>query len=150
MFMSAAQYKQFRQKGTRKVAGGTRAVLTENEIQNEIRERLRWAGWYVIRHQQSMGSLKGLSDLSAIRNGQTVYIEVKKPGGVQSRNETSKSSVRQIITSFRQENRATIQKRRKLRSFKIQRTSQIITLKRIVRLFLTKGNQITSIRKRII
>ena len=84
MFMSAAQYKQFRQKGTRKVAGGTRAVLTENEIQNEIRERLRWAGWYVIRHQQSMGSLKGLSDLSAIRNGQTVYIEVKKPGGVQS------------------------------------------------------------------
>lgn len=84
MFMSAAQYKQFRQKGTRKVASGTRAVLTENEIQNEIRERLRWAGWYVIRHQQSMGSLKGLSDLSAIRNGQTVYIEVKKPGGVQS------------------------------------------------------------------
>ena len=62
-------------------------MLSENEIQNEIRERLRWAGWYVICHQKSMGSLKGLSglsDLSAIRNGQTVYIEVKKPGGVQS------------------------------------------------------------------
>ena len=41
MFMSAAQYKQFQKKRTRKVAGGTRAVLTENEIQNEIRELLR-------------------------------------------------------------------------------------------------------------
>ena len=57
--------------------------MTENEIQAQIRMRLQYAGWYVIRHQQGMGSLKGLSDLSALKDGRAVYIEVKKAGGVQ-------------------------------------------------------------------
>jgi len=56
----------------------------ETDIQNAIREYLRWHGWYVIRHQQSLGSLKGLSDLTAIKGGWTVYIEVKKPAGTLS------------------------------------------------------------------
>lgn len=59
--------------------------LTETEIQNQIRAYLRMNGWYVIRHQQSLGSLKGLSDLTAIKNGLTIYIEVKTPRGVQSK-----------------------------------------------------------------
>ena len=54
---------------------------TETEIQNAIREYLRWRGWFVIRHQQGLGCHKGLSDLTAIKNGQTVYIEVKAPKG---------------------------------------------------------------------
>lgn len=54
---------------------------TETEIQTEIRQILELHGWYVIRHQQGLGSLKGLSDLSAIKDGQTVYIEVKTPRG---------------------------------------------------------------------
>lgn len=58
--------------------------LTENQIQSMIRDRLVWDGWFVIRHQQGLGSLKGLSDLSAIKNGKTVYIEVKTPRGVLS------------------------------------------------------------------
>lgn len=49
----------------------------ETDTQNTIREYLRWHGWYVIRHQQSLGSLKGLSDLTALKEGWTVYIEVK-------------------------------------------------------------------------
>ena len=57
---------------------------SENDIQNQIREFLRWNGWFVIRHQQGLGSLKGLSDLSAIKNGKTIYIEVKTSRGVQS------------------------------------------------------------------
>ena len=58
--------------------------LKETDIQNAIREHLRWHGWFVIRHQQTLGSHKGLSDLTAIKNGVTVYIEVKKPAGRQS------------------------------------------------------------------
>ena len=54
---------------------------TETDIQNAIREYLRWRGWFVIRHQQGLGCHKGLSDLTAIKNGRTVYIEVKAPKG---------------------------------------------------------------------
>jgi hypothetical protein len=58
--------------------------LKETEIQSAIRDFLRWRGWFVIRHQQSLGSHKGLSDLTAIKHGRTVYIEVKTPNGAQS------------------------------------------------------------------
>lgn len=56
----------------------------ETVIQNEVRQLLRMDGWYVIRHQQGLGCHKGLSDLSAIKNGITIYIEIKTPRGVQS------------------------------------------------------------------
>ena len=56
----------------------------ETEIQNEIRDYLRLRGWFVIRHQQGLGSMKGLSDLTALKNGETVYIEVKTQKGKQS------------------------------------------------------------------
>ena len=48
----------------------------ETAIQNRIRDFLRMHGWYVMRHQQSLGSLKGMSDLTAIKDGKTIYIEV--------------------------------------------------------------------------
>jgi VRR-NUC domain. len=51
----------------------------ETDIQNQVRSRLRANGWFVIRHQQGMGCHKGLSDLTAIRDGETVYIEIKIP-----------------------------------------------------------------------
>lgn len=59
----------------------------EIDIQNAIRDYLRWNGWFVIRHQQTLGSHKGLSDLTAVKNGQTVYIEVKTPRGNQSQDQ---------------------------------------------------------------
>ena len=54
---------------------------TENQIQSAIREYLQYNGWFVIRNQQSLGSLKGLADLTAIRNGKVLWIEVKTPKG---------------------------------------------------------------------
>lgn len=59
----------------------TKPKIREVDIQNAIRDQLRWHGWFVIRHQQGLGSLKGLSDLTALKDGQTVYIEVKTPTG---------------------------------------------------------------------
>jgi len=50
---------------------------TENQIQSAIRECLQWQGWFVIRHQQGLGCHKGLSDLTAVKNGRVVWIEVK-------------------------------------------------------------------------
>ena len=56
----------------------------ETVIQNQIRDILRMDGWFVIRHQQGMGCHKGLSDLTAIKDGVTIYIEVKTKTGKQS------------------------------------------------------------------
>lgn len=53
----------------------------ETIIQNQVRELLRHDGWYVIRHQQGLGSHAGLSDLTAIKDGKTIYIEIKTPKG---------------------------------------------------------------------
>jgi hypothetical protein len=59
----------------------TKGTITEGAILAALRNYLRLRGWYVIRHQQSMGSHKGLSDLTAIKDGITVYLETKRPGG---------------------------------------------------------------------
>lgn len=56
----------------------------ETVIQNQIRDLLRMDGWFVIRHQQGMGCHKGLADLTAIKDGVTIYIEVKTKTGKQS------------------------------------------------------------------
>lgn len=56
-------------------------LLKESDILKQVRDYLRWADWYVIRNQQSMGSHKGLSDLTAIKEGKVVWIEIKRPGG---------------------------------------------------------------------
>ena len=62
----------------------TKRVNPETVIQNAIRDLLRMDGWLVIRHQQNLGSYLGLTDLSAVKDGKTIYIEVKTPTGRQS------------------------------------------------------------------
>ena len=81
---SEEPYKDFleRRKTSKKASPLHREK--ETDIQNQIRDYLRMKGWFVIRHQQSMGSLKGLSDLSALKDGITIYIEVKTSKGHQS------------------------------------------------------------------
>ena len=56
----------------------------ETEIQNAMRDYLRMFGWFVIRHQQGLGCHKGLSDLTAIKDGWTVYVEAKTGKGTLS------------------------------------------------------------------
>ena len=72
--------REFAQLASGKKAAKPKAPK-ETDTQNAIRDYLRWHGWYVIRHQQSLGSLKGLTDLTAIKEGWTVYIEVKTMTG---------------------------------------------------------------------
>lgn len=68
--------KKKRQKGQKGVKGPK-----ETDIQNSMRAYLQLHGWFVIRHQQSLGSHKGLSDLTAIKGGWTVYVEAKTAAG---------------------------------------------------------------------
>ena len=56
----------------------------ESEIRAEVKEYLQWTGWFVFYHLQGLGSYPGLPDLQAVKNGRTVYIELKRPTGKQS------------------------------------------------------------------
>ena len=53
----------------------------ETEIQNAVRNELRKDGWMVIRHQQGLGAYKGFADLTAVKDGKTIYVEIKTPTG---------------------------------------------------------------------
>lgn len=53
----------------------------ETVIQNSVRDYLRYRGWYVIRNQQGLGSHLGMSDLTAVKNGIVVFVEVKTDKG---------------------------------------------------------------------
>ena len=55
--------------------------MKESDIQAQVRQVLTLCGWYVFRHHQSLGSHRGLSDLTAIKCGRTVWIEMKTPKG---------------------------------------------------------------------
>lgn len=57
----------------------------ESIILHAVRDALQMDGYLVIRHQQSFGSYKGFPDLTAIKEGKTIYIEVKTPIGKQSK-----------------------------------------------------------------
>jgi Holliday junction resolvase len=51
----------------------------ESVILSATRQYLRLKGWMVIRHQQGSMCQPGIPDLSAIRNGRTIYLECKSP-----------------------------------------------------------------------
>ncbi len=55
--------------------------MKESDIQAQIRDYLRWKGWFVVKIHQSLGSYKGIADLVAVKDGHTVWIEVKTPKG---------------------------------------------------------------------
>lgn len=57
---------------------------SETYIRRSITDALRRSGWDVTYHLQGVGCRRGFPDLTAMRDGQTVYIEVKAPKGRQS------------------------------------------------------------------
>jgi Holliday junction resolvase len=57
------------------------AKIKESDVQRTIKEWLQWHGYYVIKIHQSLGSVKGIADLYAIKNGVHYWIEVKMPKG---------------------------------------------------------------------
>ena len=61
-----------------------RKVSPETAVKNEIKRWLGLYGWRCWHNLQGLGSYKGLPDITAIRNGIVLWIEVKAPTGVQS------------------------------------------------------------------
>ena len=52
--------------------------MKESTIQGKITKRLRENGWLVTKLIQT--SMNGIPDLMAIRKGNVIFLEVKKPG----------------------------------------------------------------------
>ncbi len=49
----------------------------ESAILHAVRSHLRLMGWMVVRNVGCLGSHPGLSDLTAMREGTTIFVEVK-------------------------------------------------------------------------
>jgi Holliday junction resolvase len=57
-------------------------MATEQAIQTDIKAYLEWKGWFTFKiHQQGKYCYKGISDLIAVKDGVTIYVEVKTPTG---------------------------------------------------------------------
>ena len=58
--------------------------ITENDIKLQVKQYLSLKGYFHFPILQGRGAYKGIPDRIAIKNGRTIYLEVKKPGGIQS------------------------------------------------------------------
>ena len=56
----------------------------ETKIRKEIQDYLRERGWFVFPNTQGLGCYRGISDLTAMKDGRIVWIEIKTPKGKQS------------------------------------------------------------------
>ena len=55
-------------------------IVTENQVKAQVREGLNAFGWFNWANLQGLGSKKGLTDRTAIKNGVVLWIECKRPG----------------------------------------------------------------------
>ena len=58
--------------------------MTEKELTKEMRKYWKQNGWYVIRNQQNIGSHKGLADVTILKDGMHIFVELKGEKGKQS------------------------------------------------------------------
>lgn len=56
--------------------------MLESARQTKIKKQLEKEGWFVIKLIKT--SVNGIPDLMALKNGETIFIEVKQPKGVLS------------------------------------------------------------------
>ena len=68
------------QKAAQKASG----QQPETGILRAVRQYLQTRGWWVVRMQQGMGSHKGIADLYCLKDGRSVWLEIKTPTGKQS------------------------------------------------------------------
>ena len=53
--------------------------MLEQAIQKKISDRLKKDGWIVVKLIKT--TMNGIPDLMALRNGETLFVEVKQPKG---------------------------------------------------------------------
>lgn len=61
--------------------------MKEKEVCEELKAWWKRDGFYVIRNQQGIGSKKGLSDYTVIKDGKVLFVEAKATKGKQNPNQ---------------------------------------------------------------
>lgn len=84
--MDAVALPLLRRKGegvtdSRALVAKSRGGQPETAIRRKIRDYLTLTGWFVVYHMQGPLSYRGFPDLTALKDGQTLYIEVKTGKG---------------------------------------------------------------------
>ena len=77
------------------VSGQTTLNIPERDISKQIVEALKYSNWMCIKNFQAFGSYKGLSDFTIIRDGEVIFLEIKRKTGKQS--ESQKTLERDLI-----------------------------------------------------
>lgn len=58
--------------------------LKESDIRQQIKDYLQLQGYFTFHLLQGLGCYPGLSDIVAMKNGQVLFVEIKRPAGRQS------------------------------------------------------------------
>lgn len=64
-----------------------RKITPEGIVKKQVKDYLRFMGWFVFHIQQNMGSYPGIADLIACKGGEVLFVELKAPRGRQSENQ---------------------------------------------------------------
>ena len=59
-------------------------LTPETLLKRDIKQYLSLTGWFCFPVLQGLGAYKGIPDIIACKNGQTLFIECKSPKGKQS------------------------------------------------------------------
>ena len=61
----------------------TKLKITENDVKKVCRDYMKVTGWFRFHILQGLGCFPGITDDIAIKNGNVLFIEYKRPGGKQ-------------------------------------------------------------------
>ncbi len=67
--------------------------MNESDVLGQVRDWLRIHGFFVCRIQQGLGAHKGISDLIAVKDGVTAFIEIKHKSNLSEHQETFKAEI---------------------------------------------------------
>ena len=81
-------------KQTARVIDQPAKAPTEADVMKAVKKHLKTHGWYCYRNQQNIGSHPGISDLTAIRAGEVLWIECKSPKWKEKREEVRSKTER--------------------------------------------------------
>jgi hypothetical protein len=57
--------------------------ISESDVKRQVKDYLNLKGWFNFHLLAGMGAYPGLPDRVAIKNGRTLFLEIKKPiGGI--------------------------------------------------------------------
>jgi hypothetical protein len=57
--------------------------ILEKDVRKVIKDWLQFNKWFVFSNFQGLGSYRGVTDFTAIKDGRVLWIEVKTPTGTQ-------------------------------------------------------------------